>query len=473
MRVTWLEGSRRRRMGRKSPDTVRVSRLNAALVPTLMMLGGCVSSRPESSAWVPRAATGPLHLSPSLYANVIENTRLKKRFGIQDETPAQGCIPEHVARLSGAVMFFSYNFRGAQGSQGSWHGRHSDEPFQAHVGAIAQDLALVKSDCHQKVYAWNGQVMQLSAQGSFTPETLRMRFTARTPTSHKEPSCLSEASRILRDLKLPWVDALLARHGQTFSGTPNGSGLSDPFGAAMYLDCPVRRPSLRVPQLERASAEENRGHAQQARLVRSLGVMLHELTHEMSVGECLWVAHARRMLCFDDSSAFPPRALGVPFTRWARMETRAALQDTRGYVEGHHASGISLFDELNAYAVSTFVENALLVRSGTPLKDESVERSAAATPLLVPVLIYAATYLVEFQRRSPEAFAAQFSENAINREAVGLLFQSAEDALGGRQRVLRTHSRWEPTAAEVELLLHYQSALRPVLAETFAFPKSL
>jgi len=179
----------------------------------------------------------------------------------------------------------------------------------------------------------------------------------------------------------------------------------------------------------------------------SLSIMVHELTHQNTAGNCLYTSYGP--LCFALSSDLPSSSIATveelfdsddPYLKKLNKAQQLYLVQFNKQNRGPAA----LFNELNAYTAGLEVSAALLKKDGPKgLLDKEGKPEAQMLPL---VMLWTAKYLSELQDENPDLYASTFGPATGNHKSVETLLAHGEAA----------YQRWT-----TELDRHHLAASQP------------
>lgn len=165
---------------------------------------------------------------------------------------------------------------------------------------------------------------------------------------------------------------------------------------------------------------------------RSLSVMIHEATHELTKGNCLYSLHSGYTVCFSLPVTLPSASI-------AASEIHNPVGQRSKYVEQMenaqtlYLSDLSsrnrgpgfLFNELNAYTAGTEVLSALLRTDGT----EGLLEGGKPVPVLLPLVsLWTVRYLNAMKKLDPDFYSEILAPGNADREQVDALLAHAEEA---------------------------------------------
>ncbi|MGO9606822.1 MAG: hypothetical protein ACLQAT_26100 [Candidatus Binataceae bacterium] len=276
----------------------------------------------------------------------------------------------------------------------------------ASKGKIPEETQLVQKSCHQRVYQRRGSEFTVVYYGG--------RFDAHTrpiglrPSPEQAQACLNHALQDIHQLHFSDGDAIVNTYRERFA-----EHWDDPErGLAKWLDC-----------------SDKNGFAYYV----SIATLLHETTHNLAKGDCLYVPDVKENTCFDfkDRSSLP-RAnvllLGeFPTKDAAALSGLSLVQNT--YQQAWKASAqtfpIELFDELNAYTITAETMTAALHTDGASIVSKDPKQNFILLPLF---MVYTVKYLDAVKQEKPTLYQEDFAKGAQNREVIDLLLNRAENA---------------------------------------------
>jgi hypothetical protein len=164
----------------------------------------------------------------------------------------------------------------------------------------------------------------------------------------------------------------------------------------------------------------------------SLSVMVHELTHQNTNGNCLYTSYGP--LCFALSRDLPSSSIATveelfdsddPYLKRLNKAQQLYLVQFNKQNRGPGA----LFNELNAYTAGLEVSAALLKQNGPKgLLDKEGKPKAQMLPL---VMLWTAKYLSELRDENPDLYTSTFGPATGNRKSVETLLAHGEAAYQG------------------------------------------
>jgi hypothetical protein len=165
----------------------------------------------------------------------------------------------------------------------------------------------------------------------------------------------------------------------------------------------------------------------------SIATFLYEMTHGLQSKNCLFVPNASDKACFDfkDSGSLPPASAvmlsDLPRADPNQLRFLTATQKIYPYAWGLSTNyPIEIFDELNAYTITTETMTAELRAIGiSAISDRNEQRRMVTLPLF---MIYTGKYLGAVKNKNAKLYDEDFAEGTYNREVIDLLLGRAEKA---------------------------------------------
>jgi hypothetical protein len=201
---------------------------------------------------------------------------------------------------------------------------------------------------------------------------------------------------------------------------------------------------------------------------RSLTVMVHELTHLNTEGNCLYTSYGSHRLCFSLSNDLPSTSIATvaalfdsddPYLQKLSKAQRLYLFQFNEKNRGPAA----LFNELNAYTAGLEVSAALLKKNGPKgLLDKDGKPETQMLPL---VMLWTVNYLNEMRDENAELYSSAFGPTTDNRKSVETLLTHGEAAYQDWSRQLAEH-KLSANPSEVSLWHQYLDAKKQLETPT-------
>jgi hypothetical protein len=164
---------------------------------------------------------------------------------------------------------------------------------------------------------------------------------------------------------------------------------------------------------------------------RSLSIMIHELTHENTMGNCLYTSYAPGYLCFDLPSDLPSASIATDEELFdsddAYLKKLGKAQQLYLFEFTKTNRGpATLFNELNAYTAGLEVSSALLKQHGS---SGLLEKDGQPEPALLPlVMLWTVKYLAQMRDQNADLYSSTFAPGTGNRNNVNILLEHGETA---------------------------------------------
>ena len=309
----------------------------------------------------------------------------------------------------------------------------------------AYDTTLIEKTCRRRVYQRNGQQFEIVKSWRHLTGGSIAAGHARTP--EESMACLNQAVEDIRQLHYADADAIEKTYRERLPERWN----SLDQGPASGLDC-----------------SQGKG----GEYYNSIDTALHEMTHSLRSNDCVFVPNVTGNRCFDfKHRGSMPRATVVLITNLPTKDPEqlrflAAIQKIYQYMWAQSTDfPLGMFDELNAYTITTETMTAVLSARGVAaLTDADHKRSFVSLPIF---MIYTLKYLVAVKEEYPKLYNENFAEGTNNRKVIDLLLGRAEKAYVGwtdeLQRVGKPELELENNLWRQYLLLKPQVAAVPTI----------
>ncbi len=266
----------------------------------------------------------------------------------------------------------------------------------AQAGVTTGGTILVEDKCWKRTYERKGKGFVFYRNPGAKDGSVQGKTFKGTP--EKVAACWTKSTRVIDDLRVPWARNILVAHRHSFAWEWDNLEI----GPGNWLNC----DGTRNDELE------------------SNITLLHELLHDLKEGQCLFSADGGDRVCFQLEAGLPPRSLAkldsFP-TKEENVRTGfAAIQ--RMYLTDSDQQPIMLFDELNAYTITTRAWTALVRKLGPVDFFEGDRRTGMLLPLFA---FYSTHYLVQLKKTRPAMFEKEFGHETKNRKALVVLLERA------------------------------------------------
>jgi hypothetical protein len=196
---------------------------------------------------------------------------------------------------------------------------------------------------------------------------------------------------------------------------------------------------------------------------RSLAVMVHELTHQLSDAKCLYISYPPGQLCFMLPDTLPSVSIATVDNLVASDDKylkRLGKAQEMYLIEFSklNRGPLFLFNELNAYTAGLEVSTAVLKHQGPAgllLPDGKPEPS-----LLPLVMLWSAKYLNAMGERDPDFFSETLAPGTDNGSNIEALLTHAESAYAAWSKEMERR-KLEQNPAEKDLWRKYLEIRKP------------
>jgi hypothetical protein len=167
--------------------------------------------------------------------------------------------------------------------------------------------------------------------------------------------------------------------------------------------------------------------------------MAHEMLHTLRSGQCLFDAPSGAGRCFQLGDELPHRSLAqldtFPTSDPLQARSMAAIQKI--YLTANDEPPLLLFDELNAYILTTEVWTAMLEAKGLDALFIGENRQGSLLTLFAD---YAVLYAERLRAQKPDLFEKELGPGSANRAELARLLDRAAAA----------HAAWVAALARVQ-----------------------
>jgi hypothetical protein len=159
--------------------------------------------------------------------------------------------------------------------------------------------------------------------------------------------------------------------------------------------------------------------------------MIHELTHENTVGNCLYTPYPPGYLCFDLPGDLPSASIATDAELFdsddAYLKKLSKAQQLYLFEFTKTNRGpAALFNELNAYTAGLEVSTAVLKQDGpTGLLEKDGQPEPALLPL---VMLWTVKYLSQMRDQNADSYSSTFASGTGNRNNINTLLAHGETA---------------------------------------------
>jgi hypothetical protein len=197
----------------------------------------------------------------------------------------------------------------------------------------------------------------------------------------------------------------------------------------------------------------------------SVATWVHEMSHELTEQNCLYSTISKQKWCFDLPATCPPAKSAYVEINSSDKELEKTLRSLQELYFGERSqnTAISLFDELNAYTLSTLVSTAALKQGGKKaIYTRQGFRKAEGLPT---IMVNVLAYLSRFKKSNPTQYAIVFGAGSQNLIEVKALLQRAEQVY---QKWTALSTKWDHPSdpmkvVETEFWNVYQTKKNEVL----------
>lgn len=288
---------------------------------------------------------------------------------------------------------------------------------------------LVRAVCDKRIYArgkYRIVIFRPPAMSSVGWATIHDRIEGFAGPNRPEVSqaaavqCLAQAAADLERLGIE-RDLLDIYHREN----PELWSDSD-VGPARYLNCSEGRDAV---------------------YYRSLAVMVHEVTHQLTSdsGRCLFLGYPPSQTCFSIPPNLPSASIAIlkdfPTQNRDELERLGKTQDL--YLVDFpklNKGPLFLFNELNAYTAGNETMTAIARHDGIDKLYQDGDRESEMLPLFA---LWVAHYLAEMHRRDPDFYSETLAAQTDDGERIRALLVRAEASYGAWTAELRRGGKRE------------------------------
>ncbi|HLX37232.1 MAG TPA: hypothetical protein VKR29_05500 [Candidatus Binataceae bacterium] len=175
---------------------------------------------------------------------------------------------------------------------------------------------------------------------------------------------------------------------------------------------------------------------------RTLTLLVHEVTHLDTKGNCLYTTYGSHQVCFALSNDLPSSSIATvaelfdsddPYLQKLSKAQRLYLFQFNESNRGPAA----LFNELNAYTAGLQVSAGILKTKGT---HGMLDKGGHPEPQMLPlVMLWTVKYLDEMRAENPDLYSSSFGPSTDNHKSVETLLAHGEDAYRDWNAQLAAH----------------------------------
>jgi len=312
--------------------------------------------------------------------------------------------------------------------------------FTKHSGPLTS--VLVRDACSKQIYRRGSYRIVIYRAGS-AGMLLFVRGYAEPDHGDLTPD---EASKCLARAKQDLIEIGVGADVLDTYRKRNGDTMDDPdIGPAHFLNC---------------------SGAGALSYERSLSLMVHEVTHLNTQGNCLYTSYEPQYLCFALSGDLPTSSIATveqlfdsddPYLKKLSEAQRLYLFQFNKTNRGPGA----LFNELNAYIAGLEVSEALLKKNGPK---GLVDKEGKPEPQMLPlVMLWTAKYLNEMRNENADLYASAFGPATDNRENVETLLTWGENVYEHWSAQLADH-KLSANSSELAIWQQYLDAKKQLEA---------
>jgi hypothetical protein len=273
---------------------------------------------------------------------------------------------------------------------------------------------LIENRCWKRIYKRDDYRIVIYLTPGASPEELGASAGVERHYDLEPKACLERALVQLHDMGFADAAVMAERYRRQFSEL----WLDPDVGPVKWLGC------ARTP--EPAS---------------QLATFLHEMSHLLQHQSCSYTGEPEYR-CFALDESLPHRAVAaisdLHSSQKAEQEGYQLVQEI--YLTRLNQPAATLFDELNAYTITTRVMTAALIRYGVNGIVDDASRSIDFLPLF---LVYTLRYLEVVRSANFDQYQRNFGRSTLNWQNLEALLVAGQNAYQAYQLALKNHGLHE------------------------------